>query len=145
MKPVVTWVLLANARMARIVVNKGQGKGLAALDGKYWHADKVPAARDQAGVGHSIGGPGVTGMSQVDKQRQTETEFAKTILSDLTKARLRKEFDRLALVAGPRMLSLLRAQIDEGLAALVIGEIPSDLSRQPLEQIEHRLGEIMAI
>ncbi len=145
MKPVVTWVLLANARAARVLENKGMGKGLTALAGQAWSADAARAPRDKAGVGHSIAGPGVAAVEQPDLQKLNDAHFAKDLVEHLTKARQDTKFDRLILIAGPHMLGLLRQDLDTPLRAVLLGEIPKDLSNQPLADIENHLGELIAI
>jgi hypothetical protein len=62
MKPVVTWVVLANARTIRVLAHRGTGKGLAAMAGQMWHAPDVSLPNYRAGVGSSIAGPGVSAI-----------------------------------------------------------------------------------
>lgn len=145
MKPVITWIVLANARSTRVVTHQGPGKGLAALDGKIWYADKPSEPRDQAGVGHSIAGPGIAAVEQSDARLINDTRFAKKIVAQLSKDYQAKSFDRLILVSGPHMLGLLRAEIDGVLKRALIGAIAKDLSAQPMEKIETHLGELIAI
>ena len=145
MKPTITWIVLANARSARVVTHQGPGKGLTALLGKNWHAAEVSMPRDKAGVGHSSAGPGVAAVEQSDAKLINDTRFAKEIVTQLSKDHQAKKYDRLILVSGPHMLGLLRAEIGGSLSAALIGEIPKDLSVQSLDQIETHLGELIAI
>lgn len=145
MKPVVTWVLLANARTARVLEHRGLGKGLTALAGQTWSADAPRAPRDKAGVGHSIAGPGIAAVAQSDLQKLNDASFAKTLVGHLSRARQDAKFDRLILIAGPHMLGLLRQDLDASLRAVLSGEISKDLSNQTLADVETHLGELIAL
>ena len=145
MKPVVTWVVLANARAIRVLSHQGQGNGLTALAGQCWHAPEASMPRDKAGIGHSIAGPGVAAVEQKNATKINDIRFAKEVIAKLSEAYLAKKFDRLILISGPHMLGLLRANIDVPLRAALIGEIAKDLSAQSLTQIEIHLGQLIAI
>ncbi len=145
MKAVISWVVLANARVARVYEHAGPGKGLTARQGKTWHAAPLRTHRDRAGVGHSIAGPGIRAVEQTHLRDLNDAQFAKDVIGHLSKAYLDKSFDRLILVAGPHMLGLLRTNLDTPLSAALLGEIPKDFSNQPLSSLEAQLGELIAI
>lgn len=145
MKPVVTWILLASARTARALENKGQGKGLTVLADRRWTADTPRMPRDKAGIGHSIAGPGVAAVEQSDLQKLNDLQFAKDLAAHLSAGLQNAEFDRLILIAGPHMLGLLRQELDDHLRAVLLGEVPKDLSKQSLADIENHLGDLIAI
>lgn len=145
MKPVVTWIVLANARNAKVLQNVGVGKGVTAVSGKTWTAPEAELPRDNAGVGYSIAGPGRAAVEQTDPQEVIDENFAKTVIEDLSKAHYQKQFDRLILIAGPHMLGLLRAQIDTGLQRVLAGELSKDLLNQPDDVVESHIGELIAV
>jgi protein required for attachment to host cells len=70
----------------------------------------------------------------VDGERSTERheieQFAKEVARTLDGARTRHEFDRLVLVAGPRMLGLLRDALPAPCRSVIAAEIGKDLVRQ---------------
>lgn len=145
MKPIVTWVVLANARFAKVVAHRGPGKGLAPVRGQTWNSPEANAPKDKAGVGHSIAGPGMAAVEQTDPQDISDARFAKTVIDQVAKAHVEKRFDRLILIAGPRILGLLREILDTSLRAVLLGEMPKELSNQPLSAVEIHLGELIAI
>lgn len=145
MKPVVTWVVLANARTIRVLAHRRTGKGLAAMARQMWHAPDVSLPNDKAGVGRSIAGPGVSAVQQTDPKEVNDWMFAKEVTDQLVKAHQSKAFDRLVLVLGPHMLGLLCANMGTALHAILLGEIPKDLSMQPIADVETHLGELLAI
>lgn len=145
MKPIVNWIVLANARMAKICENRGPGKGLVPLAGKQWHAEAVETPRDKAGRGHNIAGPGTAAVEQTDPQLQSDIRFAREISDHLVQAYSDGAFDRLIIASGPHMLGLLRTHLDERLLAITVGEIAKDLSAQPSAAVEGHIGEVLAI
>ncbi len=145
MKPIITWVVLANAKATRVLSHQGPGKGLTVVAGKKWQSDTASLPRDKAGVGHSIGGPGIAAVEQSDAKRLNDIRFAKEIVAVLSKDFHAKKYHRLILVSGPHMLGLLRAEIEGPLRKALIGEIPKDLSATPLDQVEKHLGELIAL
>lgn len=82
--------------------------------------------------GRRFGGTGA--RHAVDGERSSErheTElFAHEVAAALDVARTRREFDRLILVAGPRMLGLLRSALPEQCRATIAAEIGKDFARQ---------------
>lgn len=145
MKPLVTWIVLANAREATLAENRGPGKGVQMVEGQTWQAEPVDLPRDEAGVGHSIAGPGKSAVEQKDPQRKADMALAKDVAQAMNKALSAKKFDRLILVAGPHMLGLLRAEMNGALKSALAGEIAKDLSAQPMESLESHIGEVIAV
>jgi protein required for attachment to host cells len=67
----------------------------------------------------------------VDGERSTERhemeQFAKEVARSIDGARVRHEFDRLVLVAAPRMLGLLREALPAPCRSVVAAEVAKDL------------------
>ena len=145
MKPIVTWILLANTPEASVLVNRGPGKGLAVLDGVTFRSEEAADPRDKAGVGHSIAGHSVSAVEQANPQNKVDAEFARK-LADLLSGRLgANQFDRLIVVAGPHMLGCLRASFDDALKAALVGEIDKDLSGQSADAVASHIEGIIAV
>lgn len=70
----------------------------------------------------------------VNGERSTErhelTQFAKEVAQRIHNDRVRHEFDRLVIVAGPKMLGLLRQELPDTCKGVLAGEIPKDLVKQ---------------
>lgn len=75
----------------------------------------------------------------VDGERSTERHeselFAKAVARTLDGARTRQEFDRLVLIAAPRMLGLLRNALPEPCRSVIAAEIAKDLVNHDIEAI----------
>lgn len=75
----------------------------------------------------------------VDGERSTERheaeQFAKAVARTLDGARTRNEFDRLVLIAAPRMLGLLRNALPAPCRSAIAAEVAKDLVRHDIETI----------
>lgn len=89
---------------------------------------------DRPGRRHN-GAPGISrGHSHgVDGERSTERHdvelFAKTVAQRIDADRARHDFDKLLLIAPPKMLGLLRQLLSNQTRALLAGEVSKDLKR----------------
>lgn len=70
---------------------------------------------------------GVTGEKST--VRHELTLFAKEVARQIETGRARNEFDRLVLVAGPKMLGLLRQSLSPPTQSMLAGEISKDILR----------------
>ncbi len=145
MKPIVTWALIADTRSAKVIENRGPGKGLQPVTANVWEAAAARPYSSEAGIGHSIAGPGRTAVDQGDPQENANVQFARNIVRALGLAHEDKSFDRLILVAGPHMLGLLRKAMSDSLNEVVVAELAKDLTDVPLKDLERHLGEAIAV
>ena len=76
---------------------------------------------------------GVTGEKSTVQHELTL--FAKEVARKIEVDRARNEFDRLVLVAGPKMLGLLRQSLSNPTQAMLAGEISKDILQQGPEVI----------
>lgn len=87
--------------------------------------------------GRRFGGAGQ--RHGVDGERSTErhemTNFAREVARKIDEDRLARVFDKLFIVAGPRMLGLLRQELPQRCRDVVAGEIAKDLMRQDPQMI----------
>jgi len=83
---------------------------------------------DRAGQRFNPANPGRHGMDgERSTHRQALADFARGVARTLEQGRIRNEFDRLVIFAGPRMLGLLREALPVPCRSLVAAEIPKDL------------------
>lgn len=145
MKPVKTWIILANAETGRFFVNSGRGKGLEAAGQEEMHADPPRFYSDRAGAVHSRVGPGVSAVEQSDPKDLAETEFADAVCDYLQRCFEDDAFEKLIVIAGPRMLGKLRKAMPDGLAKTVVAEMDKDLTRVPIKDLPHQLRDVIAV
>jgi protein required for attachment to host cells len=149
MKPTVTWILVADGARARILRNDGPGKGLhPALpqDFAASHAATRDLGTERPGRGHGPA-PGTRhGMQpHADWHEFQKHEFARAMADILNRAAERKEYDRLILVAPPKTLGDLRAELDRHAAALVTGTLDKDLTHLTIGELPDHLGALLPV
>lgn len=145
MKPVVTWILIANAQTARIVQNLGPGKGVIATDEAPLHAPPPVAYADVPGVGQNSVSHSHSAMTRRTPQDLAEKAFAKTITTYLGTAQARAKFDRLIVAAAPHFLGELRAEMSDALNKILLAEIDKDLVQLTSKQLHKHLHDVIAI
>ena len=149
MKPVRTWILLADGTRARIVCNTGPGKGLQEVRGMEFEgenlrsgdimADRPGRTFDSAGAHrHAMEPPS-------DPQREAKRSFAAELVARLQEQLQAKAFDRLVLVAAPATLGDIRKALSEPLRGVVCGEISKNLVHVPNQELDDHLADVLAV
>jgi protein required for attachment to host cells len=140
-----TWILLADGRRARLLVEPRRGGELS--ESKDWTMsiseaelydlqDRPPRAFDRVGVGrHAMDGG-------FDPRAEEERKFLLRVARRLTDAVKAKQLQHLVLAASPRALGVLREALPAEARALVRHETPKDLLDEPAEKIRERLANL---
>jgi protein required for attachment to host cells len=146
MKPVRTWILVADAGRARVLENLGPGKGVHQLpqSSETW---ELPSSHELGSdrPGRSFESHGATRHAiepKSDPNRERKRAFAAHLVGELEDRRRKQSFDRLVIVAAPEMLGDLRAHMPEALGAIVVGELAKDLTQTPTNDIAKHLEDI---
>lgn len=144
MKPVTTWILLANAQTARIVRNLGPGKGVEPVEGAVLHAPSPTEYSDRPG---SVQNSATQSHSAVKRRAPKELAaqaFAELVLRYLEEASQNDTFDRLIVTSAPKLLGDLRARMSQGLRKRILAEIDKDLTQVTLDELPEYLGDVLA-
>jgi protein required for attachment to host cells len=149
MKPTITWILIADGARARIFVNNGPGKGVAALEGAEFSADHRPDREimsDKPGRTFESAGTMRHAIEpRQDPHRELKRSFAERLAGMLDQKLATKEFDRVVLVAPPVTLGDLRSALSAPVRAAVYAELDKDLTKTPAAELPKHLGEVMAV
>ena len=149
MKPIRTWILVADGARARIFVNNGPGKGIEEMAGNVFEI-AIPPSRDIVSdrPGRTFNSTGKQRHAiepGINPHRERKRVFLGHVAHYLDKARLRGDFDRLVIVAPPPALGDLRAEMKPRLRQLVTGEIAHDLVEHPKSAVGKHLAKILPI
>jgi protein required for attachment to host cells len=148
-KPIRTWIVVADGARARVLENLGPGKGLEPVPGSAMETDVVPnreVMADRPGRSFDRKGSGRHAMEPtVDWQRLQKREFARGLTEWLDRAALAGDFDRLILVAPPRSLGDIRAQIGSAARQRLVADLPKDLTGIADRDLAGHLGGLIAL
>ncbi|WP_108881520.1 host attachment protein [Anderseniella sp. Alg231-50] len=149
MKPVRTWILLADGTRARIVCNSGPGKGLDEVRGMEFEGENVRSGdimADRPGRTFDSAGAHRHAMEPPsDPQREAKRSFAAELVAGLQDQLQAHAFDRLVLVAAPATLGDIRKVLPKPLLAVVYGEIPKNLVHVPNKELGDHLADVLAV
>ena len=147
MKPVRTWVLIADGSRARVLENDGPGRGLVAKDALVFHGAHAAThdlMADRQGRSYSSHGPGRSAIeAHTDPHRELKVIFANHLAEVLAHELKQGSYDRLILVASPVTLGDLRKAISIKVRAKVAGEIGQDLTKTPNAEVAKHLEGVM--
>lgn len=149
MKPVTTWILIADATRARLLRNEGPGRGVQPvsgteleginLPGREIMADRPGRTFDSVGLGRHAKEP------RTDPREVERVRFTREIADALEEGLKRGAYDRLVLVAPPRTLGQLRAELPKAVRDRVSVELDKDLVHVPDHDLPDHLGAVMAV
>jgi protein required for attachment to host cells len=140
------WMLLADGRRARVLVEQRRGGSLEepsdwameiGPDELYDPQDRPPRSFDRVGAGRHA----------MDRGRslheQEEEKFLKRVAGRIADAEKQNQFDHLVIAAPPRALGMLRNMLPANTQSRIIAETPKDLLDEPAPKLRERLTELM--
>lgn len=126
-----TWIVVAESARARILATLEAGgklRELADLTHPESRLHDRELTSDLPGRAFDSHGEGRHGMEPSTSPREHEVRsFAAEIAAYLERGRHEGSYDRLVLVAPPRFLGLLRAELTDACRESVIGELDKNL------------------
>ncbi|QEX23351.1 hypothetical protein FRZ61_32890 [Hypericibacter adhaerens] len=148
MKPIVTWVLIADGKRATVWSHTGPGHGLNPVNGMAFetelHAsrdivsDKPGRVQESAYSAHHA-------VEPVDYHRLEKAAFAHEIAKRLDAALEAGQCKRLLLVAPPQTLAELRHSLSPKSRQAVIAEVDKDLTHLKGTDIAKHLETVLAV
>ena len=136
-----TWIVVADAGRARVLEMQDTDH-LAEIENFINPAERNDNAdidTDSRGRFYGKGEreEGHTAEPAVQPKEHEAELFAITIAKYLDDARSQNKYAKLQLIAAPAFLGLMRNKLDSNVMNLVERELPKDLSKASLPQIEH--------
>lgn len=144
-----TWVVVADGARARIFLNTGPGTGLiAALDhdltGNRLASHEIGS--DRPGVGFSSASPGRHALApHTDPHEHAKHEFIKQVAKTIKEGLNEHAFEQLILVAPPKALGDLRADLDPQAIKMIKSELHKDLTHLTPHQLGEHLRDVLKI
>lgn len=139
-----TWVVVADGTRARLF-NRHRNRKLEEFDvllspQHRLHEGDLVSDRDGRAFDSFGAGRHAMGNKNATKDHEMSV-FAKRLAGRLEEARTAGELDRLVLVAAPRFLGQLRAQLSGPVADLVALTIDKELTTLPVDKLSDHIPE----
>lgn len=142
----ITWAAVADGAKALLLVNEGTDAeprlgvlAKAELENpptREQGTDKPGRYPDPAGGQRSA-------VQTTDWHEFEEQRFVRDFAEKLNRAATRNRFERLILIAPPKVLGALRPALSPAVAERIAAEIPSDLTRHPIPEIEKLIAKAL--
>ena len=139
----ITWILVANASLAKLYANLGPNKGLTLVkelihpESRQKNGELVS---DRSGAMGAVGSGGGSMQPQTLPKQHEAKVFAQEIAQALYQGRTSNAFKRAILVAPPAFMGLLNAVIDGPTAQLITDRFEKDYTKTPENELSERLG-----
>lgn len=139
----ITWILVANASLAKLYENMGPNKGLKLVrelihpESRQKNGELVS---DRSGAMAATGAGGGSMQPQTMPKQHEAKVFAQEIAQALYQGRTSNAFKRAIVVAPPAFMGLLNAVIDGPTAQLITDRFEKDYTKSPENELGERLG-----
>lgn len=163
-KSPITWILVADSKQAQVYTRERMEKYIplpgnsrrsqfsevithepVLVPGMKWQAestDQYEIGRNKTGmVFQSAGGSRSMSAPHMDVHEEIRNNFAKTIAGHVNRALAEKAFDRLVLVASPKMLGEIKKHLDAKTLKSIAAEMPKDLTHYEGEDLLQHLRD----
>lgn len=146
MKPIRTWIVVADGARARIFLQEGKVLNPAPI-----HETSVALApsheigSDRPGKGHASAARRHGMQPKSDPHLIEKERFAQTLAAHVDRAAETGSFDRLILVAPPKTLGVLRDCLSKAASGMVANEVSKDLTHVAPHDLPGHLEKAIAI
>ncbi len=150
MKPIVTWIVIADGDQAKVFEHNGPGKGLKPLKDLQFEQEHLKAQEimaDKPGRGHSSASPGARSSMEYssDPVAVRERKFVERLAGVLHEQRAEGKFDRLVIAAAPTALGDIRPALSDQVKETILAEMPKDLTNIPMPKLVQHFDGLIAI
>jgi protein required for attachment to host cells len=138
-----TLVFVGDGEKALFLRNKGDAQLLNLVVERVAEQDNPPTREqgtDRPGRSFASAGTHRSAMAETDWHRVAEERFAGDMADRLYKLAHAGRFDRLVVIAPPKVLGNLRKAFHKEVSDRVTAEIPKELTSHPVDQIEKLLA-----
>ena len=139
----VTWILVANASLAKLYANLGPNKGLQLVkelihpESRQKNSELVS---DRSGAMSAGGGGGGSMQPQTLPKQHEAKVFAQEIAQELYHGRTVNAFKRAIIVAPPAFMGMLNTVIDGPTAQLISERFEKDYTKCSEPELNERLA-----
>lgn len=139
-----TWILVADGQKALFLCNEGDDE-LRNFAVRHVEEQDNPPDREQGtdrpGRMGDQGSAHRSSVAETDWHQLAEDRFAKDLSDILYRMAHKNRFEKLVLVAPPRVLGELRQELHKEVQDRIVGEVPKTLTNHPIDRIETLLAD----
>ena len=141
----ITWILVANASLAKLYANLGPNKGLTLVkelihpESRQKNSELVSDRSGAMSAGGGGGGGGSMQPQTLPKQHEAKV-FAQEIAQALYQGRTLNAFKRAIIVAPPAFMGMLNTVIDGPTAQLISERFEKDYTKCSEPELNERLA-----
>jgi len=143
----IRWILVADQSLARIFRAANRTAPLEEIESMVHPEGRLHEGElvsDRAGRGNVPGSSGRHAVENDTRRKEAASEsFARDIAARLDRARHEQHFEKLAIIAPPRMLGLIRKALSSQTADRVDHEVAKELARQDAAAIRTHLEDVL--
>jgi Protein required for attachment to host cells len=142
-----SWVIVCDGAKALFLRNDGDAEILNLTVVEHFDQPAEPdrdLSTDRPGRAYSSVGTGRSAMEETDFHEQAEGAFLKGIAEKLNEGVYSKAIERYILIAPPKALGILRQTLNAGAVEAMRAEVPKDLVKMPVPDIEKHLTALKA-
>ncbi len=134
------WILVGDGKKGMILRNKGdQVHPHLVLDHLIEQENPLSGAADSAALPDNDTNDHRTAVEKNDTHQLEESRFAKKIADELYKTAHSGAFEKLVVVAPPRILAVLRDSFHPEVRSRILAEVDKTLTQHPVPEIERLL------
>lgn len=140
----VTWIVVANASLAKLYENLGPKKGLRLVKEMVHPESREKAANlvsDQAGNFQGSG----SYAQHTDPKHQEMDRFALEIAHELESGRAKNAYSRLVLVSSVPFIGRVKQHLSEHVKGKISDMIEKDYTKLPEKDLSGHLSAVMAL
>lgn len=139
-----TWILTANASIARLYSNRGPNKGLELVK-EFSHPESrekgVDLVTDRPGHNQSHGNGHGAYVPASDPRQNEADRFALELARELDQARSSHSFDRLIVIASSPFMGTLNSRLPDRLRTMVADTVEKDYTRASEKELKGLLED----
>lgn len=144
----ITWILVANASLARLYANFGPKQGLKLVKELVHPESRMKNAElssDRAGQMQASGSGHGAREQQTPPKLNAAKQFAQALAKELYLGRSRNEFARAILVAPPSFMGMINANLDGPTAQMITNRLEKDYTKTSEPDLRGHLGNCMLV
>jgi protein required for attachment to host cells len=142
----ITWILVANASLAKLYANLGPNKGLTLVkemihpESRQKNSELVT---DRAGSMASAGNGLGSKQSQTEPKTHQAKVFAQELAQELYRGRAKNAFGRAIVFAPPAFMGMLNSVLDSPTAQLITDRFEKDYTKTSEPKLKEHLGSCL--